>query len=88
MAGDGLGFLEGGVAPRTSIAVGGYQIEDNLLQFDLAASRLGFSSSLLFSRPPAPASTSPPLLETRTEMCVHCCKLEFLIDWLPPFVVV
>ncbi|GMN73160.1 hypothetical protein TIFTF001_054286, partial [Ficus carica] len=40
-----LGFVDGGVEPRTSIVIGGHQIEDNLLQFDLAASRLGFSSS-------------------------------------------
>ncbi|KAE9453188.1 hypothetical protein C3L33_14945, partial [Rhododendron williamsianum] len=43
-----LGFVDGGLNPRTSIVIGGYQIEDNLLQFDLAASRLGFSSSLFF----------------------------------------
>jgi hypothetical protein len=40
--------VDGGVNPRTSIVIGGHQLEDNLLQFDLAASRLGFSSSLLF----------------------------------------
>ncbi|KAF9618370.1 hypothetical protein IFM89_001005 [Coptis chinensis] len=43
-----LGFVDGGLNPRTSIVIGGYQLEDNLLQFDLATSRLGFSSSLLF----------------------------------------
>ncbi|XP_050367924.1 probable aspartic proteinase GIP2 [Argentina anserina] len=43
-----LGFVDGGVRPRTSIVIGGHQIEDNLLQFDLANKRLGFSSSLLF----------------------------------------
>ncbi|XP_024020914.1 basic 7S globulin-like [Morus notabilis] len=43
-----LGFVDGGVEPRTSIVIGGHQIENNLLQFDLASSRLGFSSSLLF----------------------------------------
>ncbi|KAH7858313.1 hypothetical protein Vadar_022231 [Vaccinium darrowii] len=43
-----LGFVDGGMHPKTSIVIGGYQIEDNLLQFDLGASRLGFSSSLLF----------------------------------------
>ncbi|OAY27885.1 probable aspartic proteinase GIP2 [Manihot esculenta] len=42
-----LGFVDGGVNPRTSIVIGGHQLEDNLLQFDLATSRLGFSSSLL-----------------------------------------
>ncbi|OIT04977.1 PREDICTED: basic 7S globulin-like [Nicotiana attenuata] len=43
-----LGFVNGGVKPTTSIVVGGYQLEDNLLQFDLPRSTLGFSSSLLF----------------------------------------
>jgi hypothetical protein len=42
-----LGFLDGGPGPRTSIVIGGFQVENNLLQFDLAASRLGFSSTLL-----------------------------------------
>ncbi|OVA05510.1 Peptidase A1 [Macleaya cordata] len=43
-----LGFVDGGANPRTSIVIGGYQLEDNLLQFDIARSRLGFSLSLLF----------------------------------------
>ncbi|XP_010938774.1 probable aspartic proteinase GIP2 [Elaeis guineensis] len=43
-----LGFVDGGAKPRTSVVIGGHQLEDNLLQFDLATSRLGFSSSLLF----------------------------------------
>ncbi|CAN0886869.1 Probable aspartic proteinase GIP2 [Linum grandiflorum] len=41
------GFVDGGANPRTSIVIGGHQLEDNLLQFDVANSRLGFSSSLL-----------------------------------------
>ncbi|KAK4748388.1 hypothetical protein SAY87_014974 [Trapa incisa] len=45
-----LGFLDGGESPTTSIVIGGYQLEDNLLKFDLAASRVGFSSSLLWKR--------------------------------------
>ncbi|KHN18889.1 Basic 7S globulin [Glycine soja] len=45
-----LGFVNGGENPRTSIVIGGYQLEDNLLQFDLATSRLGFSSLLYGSR--------------------------------------
>ena len=44
-----LGFVNGGKNPRTSIVIGGYQLQDNLLQFDLATSRLGFSS-LLYGR--------------------------------------
>ncbi|KAI3874994.1 hypothetical protein MKW98_019567 [Papaver atlanticum] len=44
-----LGFVDGGANPRTSIVLGGYQLENNLLQFDIARSRLGFSS-LLFGR--------------------------------------
>ncbi|XP_071722340.1 probable aspartic proteinase GIP2 [Rutidosis leptorrhynchoides] len=43
-----LGFVDGGSKPRTSIVIGGHQIENNLLLFDLATSKLGFSSSLLF----------------------------------------
>ncbi|XP_047338894.1 probable aspartic proteinase GIP2 [Impatiens glandulifera] len=42
-----LGFIDGGVKATTSIVIGGLQLEDNLLQFDLANSRLGFTSSLL-----------------------------------------
>ncbi|CAI8602963.1 unnamed protein product [Vicia faba] len=41
-----LGFVNGGENPRTSIVIGGNQLEDNLLQFDLAENRLGFSNSL------------------------------------------
>ncbi|KAC0274854.1 hypothetical protein FH972_027091 [Carpinus fangiana] len=43
-----LGFVDGGSNPRTSTVIGGHQVEDDLLQFDIAKSRLGFSSSLLF----------------------------------------
>ncbi|GFP97835.1 basic 7s globulin [Phtheirospermum japonicum] len=42
-----LGFLDGGAHPTTSIVIGGHQMEDNLLQFDLESGRLGFSSSVL-----------------------------------------
>ncbi|KAL8143144.1 hypothetical protein V2J09_016176 [Rumex salicifolius] len=45
-----LGFVDGGDSARTSIVIGGYQLEDNLLEFDLARSRFGFSSTLLGSR--------------------------------------
>lgn len=45
-----LAFVDGGKNPRSSIVIGGYQIEDNLLQFDRAKSRLGFSSSLVYDR--------------------------------------
>lgn len=43
-----LGFVDGGDRLTTSIVIGGHQIEDNLLEFDLSKSILGFSSSLLF----------------------------------------
>ncbi|GAU33468.1 hypothetical protein TSUD_381040 [Trifolium subterraneum] len=39
---------DGGVEVTTSIVISGYQLHDNLLQFDLENSRFGFSSSLLF----------------------------------------
>ncbi|KAL1832496.1 hypothetical protein ACET3Z_002147 [Daucus carota] len=43
-----LGFVDGGEATYiTSIVIGGHQVEENLLTFDLDKSRLGFSSSLL-----------------------------------------
>ncbi|KAK9945356.1 hypothetical protein M0R45_010876 [Rubus argutus] len=42
-----LGFVNGGENARTSIVIGGHQLEDNLVQFDLAISRVGFSSTLL-----------------------------------------
>ncbi|KAF3495912.1 hypothetical protein DY000_02058305 [Brassica cretica] len=42
-----LGFLDGGVNARTSVVIGGLQLEDNLIEFDLASNRLGFSSTLL-----------------------------------------
>ncbi|KAF8394450.1 hypothetical protein HHK36_020658 [Tetracentron sinense] len=45
-----LGFMDGGSNTRTSIVLGGHQLENNLLQFDLATSRLGFSSSLLIKQ--------------------------------------
>ncbi|KAL6497812.1 hypothetical protein OROHE_026962 [Orobanche hederae] len=42
-----LAFVDGGKNPRTSIVIGGHQLEDNLLEFDVEKSRLGFSSTLL-----------------------------------------
>lgn len=45
-----LGFVDGGSNPRTSIVIGGYQLENKLLQFDLASSRLGFSPTLSLFR--------------------------------------
>ncbi|KAE8678159.1 hypothetical protein F3Y22_tig00111440pilonHSYRG00092 [Hibiscus syriacus] len=45
-----LAFVDGGLDTRASIVIGAYQMENNLLQFDLARSRLGFISSLLFFR--------------------------------------
>ncbi|KAG8370148.1 hypothetical protein BUALT_Bualt14G0087200 [Buddleja alternifolia] len=42
-----LAFVDGGKKPRTSIVIGGHQLEDNLLEFDIVRSRLGFSNTLL-----------------------------------------
>ncbi|KAK2646924.1 hypothetical protein Ddye_022119 [Dipteronia dyeriana] len=44
-----LGFLDGGSRPRTSIVIGALQLEDNLLQFDLADSKLAFSQTLILA---------------------------------------
>ncbi|XP_060960025.1 probable aspartic proteinase GIP2 [Cannabis sativa] len=41
-----LGFVDGGVKATTSIVLGGHQLKDNFLEFDLSRSVLGFSSSL------------------------------------------
>ncbi|MBA0877794.1 hypothetical protein Goshw_010841 [Gossypium schwendimanii] len=45
-----LAFVDGGLNTRAAIVIGAYQMENNLIQFDMAISRLGFSSSLLFFR--------------------------------------
>ncbi|KAL0732270.1 hypothetical protein Bca4012_008479 [Brassica carinata] len=42
-----LGFVDGGVNARTSVVIGGFQMEDNMIEFDLANNRLGFSGTLL-----------------------------------------
>lgn len=42
-----VGFVPGSSHPRTSITIGSHQLENNLLQFDLEMSRLGFSSLFL-----------------------------------------
>ncbi|XP_057438800.1 probable aspartic proteinase GIP1 [Lotus japonicus] len=42
-----LGFVDGGTRRRTGVVIGGHQMEDNLVQFDVEANRFGFSSSLL-----------------------------------------
>ncbi|KAL1331526.1 hypothetical protein AAHE18_12G192300 [Arachis hypogaea] len=41
-----LGFVDGGVNNKTSIVIGGKQLEENFVQFDLESNRFGFSSSL------------------------------------------
>lgn len=41
------GTVPGGSSPETSVTIGAHQLENNLLQFDLGASRLGFSSLFL-----------------------------------------
>ncbi|XP_031276633.1 probable aspartic proteinase GIP2 [Pistacia vera] len=42
-----LGFLDGGDQVTIPIVIGAHQLQDNLLQFDLDASKLGFTSTLL-----------------------------------------
>ncbi|KAE8713544.1 hypothetical protein F3Y22_tig00110206pilonHSYRG00088 [Hibiscus syriacus] len=43
-----VGVLDGGWEQSSPIVIGGHQMEDNLLEFDIESSMLGFSSSLLF----------------------------------------
>jgi hypothetical protein len=45
-----LAFVDGGWAAPSAVTIGGFQMENNLLVFDEAASRLGFSGTLLFIR--------------------------------------
>ncbi|KAL4335964.1 hypothetical protein GQ457_07G016540 [Hibiscus cannabinus] len=42
-----VGVLDGGPEQSSPIVMGGLQMEDNLLEFDIGSSMLGFSSSLL-----------------------------------------
>lgn len=42
-----LAFVDAGSRPTTSIVIGAHQLEENFLEFDLLASQLSFSSSLL-----------------------------------------
>jgi len=42
-----LGFVDGGKRSRTAVVIGGHQMEDNVVQFDVDSNRFGFSSSLL-----------------------------------------
>lgn len=44
-----LGFVDGGLDPITSISVGGHQLENYLLEFDVTSSKLRFSPSLQLS---------------------------------------
>jgi hypothetical protein len=39
--------VDGGKEPMTAVVTGGHLLEDNLLEFDLVSSKLGFTSSLL-----------------------------------------
>lgn len=45
-----LAFVDGGLHAKAGISIGTRQLEENLVVFDLARSRLGFSSSSLYSR--------------------------------------
>ncbi|KAH9288333.1 hypothetical protein KI387_032450 [Taxus chinensis] len=45
-----LGFTDVDLDPITTVVIGTHQMEDNLLEFDLATSTLGLSSSLLFQQ--------------------------------------
>ncbi|KAA0033422.1 basic 7S globulin-like [Cucumis melo var. makuwa] len=60
-----LGFVDGGLKPRNAIVLGGYQMEDIVLDFDIGTSMLGFSSSLL-QRKRSCSEFSPENLLKRT----------------------
>lgn len=71
-----LGFVEGGFNTKVSILIGWNQVEENLLEFDIAAFKLGFSS-LLHSKQ---ACASSNLLEKHNFLLFPSpCKWTFLI---------
>ncbi|KAL4205479.1 hypothetical protein AMTRI_Chr01g137500 [Amborella trichopoda] len=45
-----LAFVDGGMDAKNAILLGSYQMQDNFLLFDVGASKLGFTSSLLFQQ--------------------------------------
>ncbi|CAL0330699.1 unnamed protein product [Lupinus luteus] len=57
-----LAFVDGGLEPTTplatSIIIGGHQLEDNLLEFDLLSLKFGFTSSLLLRNSTCSHSTT------------------------------
>ncbi|CAL1396914.1 unnamed protein product [Linum trigynum] len=57
-----LGFLDGGSNLEASVVIGGLQLEDRALEFDLDSSRLGFSSSLSMEKQSTPCSSFVPRL--------------------------
>jgi len=42
-----LGFVDGGSRRRSAVVIGGHQLEDNVVEFDVDSNRFGFTSSLL-----------------------------------------
>ncbi|KVG72886.1 Aspartic peptidase, partial [Cynara cardunculus var. scolymus] len=42
-----LGFVDGGLDLNDSVVLGGYQLEDHILEFNLGTGMMGFSSSSL-----------------------------------------
>ncbi|KAK6255021.1 hypothetical protein SCA6_016326 [Theobroma cacao] len=61
-----LGFLDGGLEQSSSIVIGGLQLEDNLLEFDVGSSMLGFSSSLLLKE----TTCSTIIQDTKRKQCI------------------
>lgn len=51
-----LAFVDGGSYPRTSVVIGGHQMEDHLIEFDLVSSKVGISTSLLTRNTPCTQS--------------------------------
>lgn len=44
-----LGFVDGGMDLSDSVVLGGYQLEDHILEFNLGTGMMGFSSSSLLN---------------------------------------
>ncbi|CAI9300270.1 unnamed protein product [Lactuca saligna] len=61
-----LGFVDGGLSMSGSVVLGGYQLEDHILEFNVGTGMLGFSSSLL-TKGNSCSSMKTALVSTPTE---------------------
>ncbi|KAK1371964.1 Aspartic peptidase [Heracleum sosnowskyi] len=66
-----LAFVDAGILPRTSIVIGGHQMENYLIEFDHVSSKLGISTSLLFRNTTFPRPRRGCLISTVHQWCIN-----------------